>query len=373
MTGYLDCAATAPPLPGAMKAAWEAMEAFGNPSSLHEPGITARKTVEQARAGIAAALGCAPKQVFFTSGGTESITTAILCTAEKNKHIGKHIVSTQIEHAATLTALKTLQDRGWEITLVPPDRSGSIPAARLIAALRPDTALVSMMAVNNETGAIMPWRETACALKAQNPRALFHLDAVQAFCKLPLFPLSPVDLVSVSAHKIGGIKGSGALYIAPGLHIPPLMAGGGQESGMRGGTEAVPAMAAFGWATVTRHEQLSQNSAHVLELKDALLEGLRSRGIGFTLHSPADASPYIINLSPEKGRSEVYIRALSDRGVYVSGGSACTRGAKSHVLAAMGLLGGEIDSALRISFCPESSLEDVDAFCSGLLASQQLF
>lgn len=370
---YLDNAATTAPLPVAIEAARRVMEqSWGNPSSLHEAGKRARAELNAARAAVAHALDCKPDCVTFTSGGTESINTALRGAAWQNRRIGRHIVSTAIEHEATLETLAALHDEGFEVTLVPPGRDGVVPSQALTAAMRDDTILLSVMAVNNETGAVQPYAEAAAALKARNARALVHVDAVQAFLKLPL-ALQGIDLVSISAHKLGGLKGCGALYVRQGLKLRPYLTGGGQESGLRSGTEAMPAIAAFGAACAARHASFDENAARLAQLRANLLDRLAQLDIPCVIHSPQNGAPHIINLSLCRGRSEVYVRALSDRGVCVSGGSACARGRRSYVLSAMKLDSRAIDAALRVSLCPETTEDDLAAFCAALRDAADLF
>ncbi|MDD7671420.1 MAG: cysteine desulfurase family protein [Clostridia bacterium] len=367
---YLDNAATTRPIPQAREAALMAMEEYGNPGSLHARGIAARRLLDDSRAALAQALGCGAGSVFFTSGGTESINTALRGAVQKNRAVGKHIVSTQIEHDATLNTLKELKNAGYEITLVSPERDGSISPEALRSALREDTALVTLMGVCNETGAILPVSDLRRAMRAICPRALLHVDGVQTFCKIPL-PLGDIDLLSLSAHKIGGLKGSGALYVRPGLSLRPLLFGGGQESGFRSGTEAMPQIAAFAAAARARSASFVQDTAHMSALRDALLQGARARG--WFVNTPESGAPHVVNLSPGVGRSEVYIRVLSDQGIYVSGGSACSRGKKSHVLTAMRLPANNVDAALRVSLCPETPAEAVEAFFAAMDRARAMF
>lgn len=367
---YLDNAATTKPLPQAREAALAAMEEYGNPGSLHARGIAARRLLDDSRAALALALGCGAGSVFFTSGGTESINTALRGAVQKNRAVGKHIVSTQIEHDATLNTLKELKNAGYEITLVSPERDGSISPETLWSALREDTALVTLMGVCNETGAILPVPDLRRAMKEVCPRALLHVDGVQTFCKIPL-PMGDIDLLSLSAHKIGGLKGSGALYVRPGLSLRPLLFGGGQESGFRSGTEAMPQIAAFAAAARARSTSFVQDTAHMSALREALLQGARARG--WFVNTPENGAPHVVNLSPGVGRSEVYIRVLSDQGIYVSGGSACSRGKKSHVLTAMRLPANNVDAALRVSLCPETPAEAVEAFFAAMDRARAMF
>ena len=370
MEHYLDNAATTAVLPRAREAALSAMDQFGNPGSLHAMGQRARTLLEDSRGRVAAALGVKPGCVTFTSGGSESTNTALRGAAHRLRHLGRHIVSTAIEHDATLNTLKALQNQGFEVTLAAPERDGSVTAEAIRAALRPDTVLVSLMAVCNETGAVLPIREAKAAMAQVCPGALLHVDAVQAFCKIDL-PMDCIDLMSLSAHKIGGLKGSGALYVREGLHLTPLIYGGNQENVLRSGTEAMPQIAAFAAAAEERTARFAENTAHMAALRDRLLAG--ARALGCEINTPADCAPHIVNLSPCVGRSEVYIRVLSDRGIYVSGGSACSRGKKSHVLTAMRVSGKNADAALRVSLCPENTEEDADAFLAALDQAKRMF
>ncbi len=370
MEHYLDNAATTAVLPAAGAAALRAMEEFGNPGSLHAAGARARKLLEDSRRTLADALGVRPACITFTSGGSESINTALRGAVQKNRHLGRHIVSTQIEHDATLNTLKALQNQGCEVTLAAPEMDGSVSAEAIRAALRPDTVLVSLMGVCNETGAILPIAQAAQAIREICPGALLHVDAVQAFCKIDL-PMGVIDLMSLSAHKLGGLKGSGALYVRPGLQLQPLIYGGNQENGLRSGTEAMPQIAAFAAAAGERMAHFGEHTAHMAALRDKLIAG--AKDLGCRINTPRQCAPHIVNLSPCVGRSEVYIRVLSDRGIYVSGGSACSRGKKSHVLTAMRVSGKNADAALRVSLCPETSEEDISAFLTALADAKKMF
>ena len=370
MEHYLDNAATTAVLPCAREAAIAAMEEFGNPGSLHARGTAARKMLDDSRKALAQALGCKPSCVTFTSGGSESINTALRGAVQKNRSLGKHIVSTQIEHDATLNTLKALQNQGFEVTLAAPEMDGSVRAEAIRAALRPDTVLVTLMGVCNETGAVLPLREVKAAMREICPKALLHVDGVQAFCKIEL-PMDIIDLMSLSAHKLGGLKGSGALYVRDGLQLQPLIYGGNQESGLRSGTEAMPQIAAFAAAAAERAANFKENREKMCALRDKLI--MEAEKMGCRINTPAGGAPHIVNLSPCVGRSEVYIRVLSDRGIYVSGGSACGRGKKSHVLTAMRVSGKNADAALRVSLCPESTEEDVDAFLAALEQAKKMF
>ena len=361
---YLDNAATTAVIPCALAAAEKAMQiCYGNAGSVHGKGREASAILQSSRNIIAKTLGCDAGCITFTSGGTESTNTALRGAAAKNKHLGKHIITTAVEHDATLNTLRFLEQEGFEVTVVPPEKDGSVSLEKVVAAIREDTILMSMMGVCNETGAILPYEDAAAELKRRNSKALFHLDAVQLYCKKEI-NLKNIDFCSLSAHKIGGLKGSGALYIRKGLTVRPLIYGGGQENGMRSGTEAIPQIAAFAAAAEDRYSRLKESMAHYSSLKNLLLNTLRESGAFFQLNTPENSSGHIINISPCKLRSEVLIRILSDKGIFVSGGSACARGKKSHVLSAMKVSPKNIDAALRVSFCPETSEEDVLAFCN---------
>lgn len=370
MEYYLDNAATTAVIPAAKAAALAAMEEFGNPGSLHAAGTRARTILDDSRRALAEALGCGSSFITFTSGGSESTNTALRGAASRQKHLGRHIVSTMVEHDATLNTLRELKNQGFEVTLVAPETDGRVTPEAIRAALRPDTILVSLMAVCNETGAILPLRETKQAMREICPQAWLHADAVQGFCKIPL-PMESIDLMSLSAHKIGALKGCGALYLRDTVRIPPLIFGGNQENGLRSGTEAMPQIAAFGAAARERMAHFEEHTVYMAALRDRLIAG--ARALGYTVNSPAAGAPHIVNLSPCRGRSEVYIRALSDRGIYVSGGSACSRGKKSHVLTAMRLPGKNVDAALRVSFCPETPEDAPDVFLAALKETEKLF
>ncbi len=363
---YLDNSATTAVCRAAADKAYEMMTAcWGNPSSLHTVGFEAEREMEAARSAVAGLLGAAPDTLTFTSGGTEANNLAIFGAAAAKARGGRHIVTTAMEHPSVAAACGQLEKEGWEVTRLVPDGSGCIPLSALEAALRPDTMLVSMMLVNNETGAILPVEEAAPLVRRLAPRALLHCDAVQAFGKLPIRvrPMD-VDLLTVSGHKIHAPKGCGALYVKKGVRILPRAFGGGQERGLRPGTEATPAIAAFGAAAAAVPELAGQR-ARFEELMNRLLAGLE-RQEEILLHRPARHAPYILNLSVPGIRSETLLHFLAQRGVYVSSGSACSRGKSSPVLAALGLPPAEIDSALRVSLSRDNDEEDIDRFLAGV-------
>ena len=375
MFHYLDNAATTPVRPEAAQAAVAAMtEGWGNPSSQYALGRQAAEAVKGWRADLAGALGCEPGEVFFTSCGSESDNWAIFGALDLNRRAGKHIVTTAIEHAAVLEPIKALERQGYEVTYLRPDRQGNIDPARAAAALRPDTALVSMMLVNNELGAVLPVRETAQAIKKTGCPALLHCDAVQGFLKVPFTPRElGVDLLSVSGHKIHAPKGVGALYVRRGVRLPPLIRGGGQEGGYRSGTEATAQIAAFAAAARLGAAFFREDAAHMAELRAYAVDRL-AREVPEALVLTQGGAPHILPLSLPGYKSEVVVRFLSDRGVYLSSGSACHRGKPSHVFAALKLPKAQLDGALRVSFSYDTSQEDVDALIEGLKAAkEQLF
>ena len=313
---YLDNASTTKVTRSAADAVMDAMVSrFGNPSSVHSLGIEAEGIVTRARKELADALGCKPQEVYFTSGGTESDNLAIIQGAELMKRKGRHIVTTAIEHPAVINAVKYLGNNGYEITVLPPDRDGTVPLEALEQALRHDTILVSMMLSNNETGALQPVAEAVKLLRQKNPDGLFHTDAVQAFmkCSLDVRALG-ADLVSVSSHKIHGPKGAGALYVRSGVKLKPLSHGGNQESGLRSGTEAVPAIAGFGEAVREARENLPANIAKIDSMRERLLTGL-ARLPKTELIAAGGA---IVVVAVPKYPTEVIIRLLDSRNIFVS-------------------------------------------------------
>lgn len=361
---YLDNAATTRVCPEAAEAALEAMTAeFGNPSSRYALAADAAARLKADRAGIAEALGCAAAELYFTSGGTEGDNWAIQGALSYNKRRGKHIVTTAIEHAAVLEPIKALQQQGYEVTLLKPDRGGHISPEAVAGALREDTVLVSMMLVNNELGTILPVAEAAKLVKEKGCPALVHCDAVQGFLKVPFTPAGlGVDLLTVSGHKIRAPKGVGALYIRKGLKLPPFLLGGGQEEGLRSGTEPTAQIAALAAACRSWDKSFTKR---ILELKDYAVESLLAVP-GLNIISAGDA-PHILAISMPGMPSEMLVRDLSDRGVYVSSGSACHKGKPSHVFAALGLPKTELMGILRVSFGTENTKDDVDALRAALL------
>ena len=362
---YLDYAATTPvPRAVAETMAEVLTESFGNPSSQYSLGRQARDRLERDRRVIAGALGCKPEQLFFTSCGTEGDNWAIRAALHQNRRVGRHIVTTAVEHSAVLQCLKALEREGYSVTYLKPDGQGRIAASQVAEALREDTALVSVMLVNNETGARFPVEEIA-ALLHDRP-ALLHTDAVQAFLKVPFTAASlGADYITLSAHKIGGPKGVGALFAGGRAKVPqPLLYGGGQEAGTRPGTEATAQVAGFARAVQLRLERREEIDAHIRDLNAytrerlAAIPGLRFIGAG-------DA-PHILSVSLSGYPSQNIVSDLDAKGIFISAGSACHRGRASHVLTAMGLDKRTAAGTVRVSFGPETTREDVDALAEAL-------
>ena len=372
---YLDNAATTRVCPEAAQAALEVMtEGFGNPSSRYALGSAAAERLERDRAVVAAALGCLSEEVVFTSCGTEGDNWAIRAAVEHGRRKGKHIVTTAIEHAAVLEPIRALEREGYEVTWLRPDREGRISPQAVEDALRPDTVLVSMMLVNNELGTLLPVREAGEAIRRSGCPALLHTDAVQGFLKVPFTPAElGADLLTVSGHKVRAPKGVGALYIRKGLKLKPLLLGGGQERGLRPGTEPTAQIAALAAACAAWLPHREAYAAHMRAVKDRFLALAEERLSGAVVLSRGDA-PHICALSLPGYPSEMLVRELGDRGICLSSGSACHRGKPSHVFAALKLPKGERDGALRISFSYDTTREDVDALVRGLReAADQLF
>ena len=359
---YLDNSATTKPCPEAVEAMTKALtENWGNPSALYNFGIDTAKLLRQARHSVAAAIGAEPERVFFTSGGTEADNWAVFGTVKRMGKRGKHIITTAMEHHAILNCMADLESRGFEVTYLKPDSMGRVSASDLKAALRKDTILVSIMMVNNEVGSVMPIAQMAKLTHRLCPDAIFHTDAVQGFLKVPFAAKNlGADLISVSSHKIHGPKGAGALYISPRLKsFPPLLLGGGQEGGMRSGTEGVPAILGFAAAcaavSATFRADILRESGLIAEFaeKFAALEGVSVNG--------SHEAPHILSLAIPGVPVQNTINILQDHGICVSAGSACAKGHRSHVLTAMGLPPEIIDASFRISLCRDTAREELEA------------
>ena len=370
MEHYLDNAATTMVCPEAAEAALRAMTVcYGNPSSTHAKGREAKKLLDRARSQVSDALGCAPGELVFTSCGSESDNWALLAGAEAMRRGGKHIVSSAAEHDALRKSLDELEARGFEVTRLKPNALGGVDPEAVAAALREDTILVSLMLVNNETGAVTDLSAVSRLMKEAGSRALLHTDAVQGFLKVPFRAKTlGADLISVSGHKIHAPKGVGALYIRGGLRLKPMIVGGAQENGRRAGTEAMPQIAAFGAACEAGSRGFPENAARMAALREKCVDALR--GEIPELVVIGGGAPHILSLSLPGWRSEVLINWLEAQEVYVSRSSACKKGARSHVLEAIGLRPAVIDGAIRVGFSRFSTEEDVEALCCGLIGAR---
>ena len=366
MEHYLDNSATTRVCPEAAQAAMNAMlEDYGNPSSTHLKGRQAKRLLDVSRRQVADALGCAASELYFTSCGSESDNWAIINGAESMRRRGGHIISSQVEHDAVRKSLEELERRGFEVTRLAPDGSGGIPVRAVADALRDNTILVSLMMVNNETGAVTDIAGIAKALRRAESRALLHTDAVQAFMKVPFSAKTlGADLISVSGHKIHAPKGIGALYIGGRVKLKPLILGGGQENGLRAGTEAMPQIAAFGEACRVAREGLEENLRHMEAMRALAVDALRESIPELCLIG--GGAPHILSVSLPGWRSEVLMNYLEAQSIYVSKSSACKKGGRSHVLEAMGLSSRVIDGAIRVGLSRYTTAEDIAALCAAL-------
>lgn len=351
---YLDNASTTKPKKAAEQAVIESFSDFGNPSSLHGLGLRAEKIITSARESIARVLGVMPKNIYFTSGGTESNNTAILGYCMANKKRGNHIITTKIEHPSVLEPFCILEKNGFEVSYLDANENGEISLEQLEDILREDTIFVSIMTVNNETGTIQPFDKAKSVIKKKSPKAVLHTDGVQGFLKVDIKPKAMgIDLLSISGHKIGGIKGCGALYIGDNIHINPIISGGGQQKNMRSGTENVAGIAAFG-AACQNYVQVDRTVREKLRKKiEENIENVKINGW-------ENNSGYVLNVSFLGIKAEILLHSLEARGIYVSTGSACSsnKPMPSHVLTAMGCTKKEIEGAIRFSFSDEEF--DVD-------------
>ena len=367
MEHYLDNSATTRVCDEAAEAALNAMQnIYGNPSSTHTKGREAKKLLDSSRKEIAHALGCAADELIFTSCGSESDNTAIIRGAESRQRTGKHIISSSVEHDAVRRSLGLMEEKGFEVTYLTPDSKGAIRAEDVASVLRDDTVLVSLMLVNNETGAVTDIKAVSDVLKAAGSKALLHTDAVQAFLKIP-FSADKLgaDMISISGHKVHAPKGIGALYIRKGLKLKPFILGGSQEYGFRAGTEAMPQIAAFAAAVKVAYPKMSEYTNRMRTLKEELKDRIGS-AIPWAVFIGGDA-PHILSLSLPGFRSEVLMNYLEARDIYVSKSSACKKGGRSHVLESIGLDSRIIDGALRIGLSRFTSEADTEAFADAVI------
>lgn len=365
MQAYLDNSATTQ----CSKRATDLMvklltEDYGNPSSMHMKGVEAENYIKEAKQKIAKTLKIDEKEIVFTSGGTESNNMALIGAALANKRAGNHIITTSIEHASVSATMAYLEELGFQVTYLKVDKDGLISLDELQEAVTDETILVSLMMVNNEIGAVEPIEEVVKVIKTKNPNTLVHVDAIQAYGKYRIYPKKiGVDLLSVSGHKIHAPKGTGFLFIRDKVKVKPLIYGGGQQKGMRSGTENVPGIAALAEAAVEIYEDFDAKTEHLYALKARFIEGLQGMdGVSVNGRTGRDSAPQIVSVSIDGVRSEVMLHTLEDRGIYVSAGSACSsnKPAVSATLTAIGLKKNLLDSTIRFSFCVNTTEEEID-------------
>lgn len=365
MEAYFDNSATTRCYPEVAEIVVKTMtEDFGNPSAMHLKGVEAEKYVREAAQTLAKILKVNEKEIIFTSGGTESNNLALFGGADANKRSGNHIITTSVEHAAVGQPAERLEQMGYEVTIVPVDHRGVVQLEALEKALRPDTILVSTMYVNNEVGAVMPVEEIAKLVYEKSPKALYHVDAIQAFGKYRIYPKKAgIDMLSVSSHKIHGPKGVGFLYINEKARIQPQILGGGQQAGMRSGTDNVPGIAGLGVAAKMVYTDFDKKIEHMYQLKERLAEGfLKLPDVRLNGMEIREGAPQILSASFLGVRSEVLLHTLEEKGIYVSAGSACSSHKRkaAGTLSAMGMEAAQRESTLRFSFSEENTFEEVD-------------
>ncbi len=367
MEAYLDNAATTPVFSEVRDTVVQVMEQdYGNPSSKHTKGMVAEQYIKEAKEIIAACLKCKPKEIIFTSGGTESNNMALIGTAAANRRAGKHIITTKIEHASVYEPMSYLEEMGYEVTYLPVNSAGQVSVEDIGQALREDTLLVSVMYVNNEVGSVQKVGEIGGMLRRRKPDVLFHVDAIQAFGKYKIIPERlGIDLMSVSGHKIHGPKGTGFLYVRDGVKVRPILFGGGQQSGMRSGTENVPGIAGLGAAVRLMYQDYAAKREHLFFLKKMLIDGLQNYE-GVVIHGVdglplEETAPHIVSAGFASIKSEVMLHALAQEGVFVSSGSACSSNHPelSGTLQAVGVREDLLDSTLRFSFSVMTTPEQI--------------
>lgn len=364
MEAYLDNSATTQCSQAAADLMMQLLRVdYGNPSSLHNRGMDAENYVKEARRKIAATLKVQEKEIYFTSGGTESNNLAIIGSAMANKRSGMHVITTAVEHPSVANPFAYLEEQGFSVTYLPVDTYGVVSLTDLKDAVCSDTILVSMMHVNNEIGAVEPIEEAARLIKQQNPNCLFHVDAIQSYGKFRIFPKRMgIDLMSVSGHKIHGPKGSGFLFVREKVKVKPIVLGGGQELGMRSGTENVPAIAGLAKAIEIVYSNLDREVEELYRIKEAFVEGVKQIPDVFVNgHSGRDGAPHVVSVSFQGVRSEVLLHALEDKGVYVSAGSACSahKPQPSATLQAMGIDKELLGSTIRFSFSAFTTMDEI--------------
>lgn len=366
---YLDNASTTKPCAEAVETIIRCLTTdYGNPSSLHKMGLNAQLYMDNARKNIAKVLGCNNvDSILFTSGATESSNISILGTAKIYGKRKKKVVTTTIEHASVKECFNELERQGFEVVKVSPNKDGEITYQDIVNAVDDNTFLVSCMLVNNETGYILPIEKAYNGIKKKYPDVITHCDCVQGFLKVPINVRTlKADLISISGHKVHAPKGVGALYVSKGTRISKSNLGGKQERGFRSGTEALPNIAGFGSAVEVYYPTIKERFEYVSKLKQYLIDSI-SKYSWICINSKEDASPYIVNISVLGVRSEIMLHFLEEKGVYISSGSACSKGEKSGVLSQFGLSERHSDSAIRISFCETNTTQDIDAFATALV------
>lgn len=368
---YLDNAATTKPCEAAIAGVVKGLTTFGNPSSLHSCGLAAELLVSEARNVIADSLGCNAEEIFFTSGATESSNTAIF-GAYKSQGKRKHrVVTTTVEHPATARPVDELERLGCEVVRISPDESGVISAEAIANAVNDDTFLVSVMMVNNETGAVLPVGKAFAAIHRRFPKVITHCDCVQGYMKLPLkVKTLGADMISLSAHKVCGPKGVGALYVRKGLHVPALLLGGGQEKNQRSGTESVPLICGFGEAVRALSGDIEARLKRARELEALLFKMCEENG-GISVNYRGEKSPYVTSIAVDGLKSEVLLHYLEKRDIFVSSGSACSKGKKSGVLQEFRIPVRNLDTTLRISFGADTDEAALHSLMEGISAAQQ--
>ncbi|NLX90755.1 MAG: cysteine desulfurase [Firmicutes bacterium] len=364
---YLDNSATTPIDPRVMEEmARVALQIYGNPSSLHRKGREGERVLTTSRKVLADFLGVRDSEIIFTSGGTESNNLAILGIARRYLRRGKHLITTAIEHPSVLQPFQLLEKEGFEVTYLTPDSRGVIAPQDLLKALKPETIFVSIMHVNNEVGSIQPIQEISGILKREKPEIIFHVDAVQSFGKVTLPPgLQGIDALSISAHKLHGPKGTGALYLKSGIMIEPLLLGGGHERGLRAGTENTPGIAGMALAARYSFVEINKKAAQLRQMKKQFISDLQTRHPWIRINGPGvdekESAPHIVNISFPGLKGEIIVHALEEQGIYASTGSACHSNSKgeSHVLQAMKLGRAEMEGAVRFSFSARTTQEEI--------------
>lgn len=367
---YLDNAATTKPCKESCEAVMKGLEVFGNPSSLHKAGVDAEMLINHAREVTAKSLGVAEDEIYFTSGATESSNTAVFGAYKSQGKRKNKIVTTTVEHPSVANPINELEKLGCEVVRIAPDKNGNFNYRDIFSAVDDDTFLVSCMLVNNETGVILPIEKAFGMIKKKFPSVITHCDCVQGYMKTP-FTVKKLsaDMVSVSGHKINAPKGIGVLYVKKNLHIPSLVFGGGQERGFRSGTESVPLICGFGAAVEKHMNNINENLQNISKLKEYLIQKCGENN-GISVHGFEDHLPYIVSISVSKLKSEVLLHYLEKRDIYVSSGSACSKGKKSSVLKEFNIPESELDTTLRISFDENNTESDIDKLMDGIKLAQ---